>query len=249
MQQTALITGAARNIGKGITKTLLNAGYRCIAVDVDEQALRQAVAELGANQDHCLTYAADISDVEQIERLYAWLGENDMQLTALINNAAYESPVGVRDINHAELQRSFSTNLIGPFLLTSLVANGWIQNKATGSVVFTSSVHSQLIRTHALYSPSKAAIEMFVKEAAVELGAEGIRVNAVAPGPTEDTETLKPDYRVPLGYAQQPLDIAEAVKFLISDEARFITGQSLVVDGGFSLTHVHHWHKTGRLPA
>ena len=88
---------------------------------------------------------------------------------------------------------------------------------------------------------------MFVKEAALELAEYGIRVNAVAPGPTQDTPELKKDNRVPLGYYQQPKDIGECAYFLISENARFITGQSIVVDGGYSLAHTHHWMKNGRL--
>jgi NAD(P)-dependent dehydrogenase (short-subunit alcohol dehydrogenase family) len=248
MKEIALITGAARNIGKGIAKTLVGAGYQCILVDKDSVALREAFNELNGNEN-CFEYTADISDFEQIEQLHKWLRENHHSLTVLINNAAYESPVSIRDINPNEIKKSFQTNLEGPIYLTNLLVKDWLKNKTAGNIVFTSSVHSQIIRTRALYSSSKAAIEMFVKEAALELGESGIRVNAVAPGPTQDTEQLKPDFRVPLGYYQQPQDIGEAVKFLISKQARFITGQSLTVDGGYSLTHVHHWLKKGKLSA
>ena len=249
MKQSALITGAARNIGKGITKTLLEAGYQCILVDVDPDGLKETLNEFEANGNNCLEYVADISDIEQVKLLLLWLKDNNIQLTALVNNAAYESPVEVKAIDAYELKKTFETNLEGPFLLTSLVVNDWIAQGIAGNVVFTSSVHSQLIRTHALYSASKAAIEMFIKEAALELAENRIRVNAVAPGPTQDSKELIPDYRVPLGYYQQPKDIGEAVKFLISEQARFITGQSLIVDGGYSLAHVHHWLKKGNLTA
>lgn len=247
MKQTALITGAARNIGKGIASVLLESGYMCVLVDVNANSLKETANDLKKSGVNCMEYAADISDIEQIQKLHSWLQENDITLTALINNAAYESPVEVKAIDSQELRKTFATNLEGPFLLTSLVVNDWIRQGIAGNVVFTSSVHSQLIRTHGLYSASKAAIEMFIKEAALELGENRIRVNAVAPGPTQDTEELKPDFRVPLGYYQQPKDIGEAVKFLVSDEARFITGQSIIVDGGYSLAHVHHWLKKGNL--
>lgn len=245
MKQTALITGAARNIGKGITKVLLDAGYKCVLVDVNSDGLKETLNEFKG--EDCIEYVADISDVEQVQQMHTWLHDNGIMLTTLINNAAYESPVEVKAIDSHELRKTFATNLEGPFLLTSLVVNDWIKQGIAGNVVFTSSVHSQLIRTHGLYSASKAAIEMFIKEAALELGENNIRVNAVAPGPTQDTNELKPDFRVPLGYYQQPKDIGEAVKFLISDEARFITGQSLIVDGGYSLAHIHHWLKKGKV--
>ena len=100
---------------------------------------------------------------------------------------------------------------------------------------------------HPLYSSAKAATEMFMKEAALEFAANNIRVNAIAPGPVEDTAEPNPNKYVPMGYSQQPADIAECVNFLVSDKARYITGQTLVVDGGFSITHTHFWKNQGKL--
>jgi len=248
MKEVALITGAARNIGKGIAHVLLASGYECILVDKDEAALKQAATELRSGDAACHEYIADISDYEQIEKLLSWAEAQNLQITALINNAAYESPASVVDITPDELAKSFQTNLQGPFYMTSLIAKGWLQNKIRGNVIFISSVHGHLIRTHPLYSASKAAIEMFVKEASLEFAPYGIRFNAIAPGPTQDTPELKSDYRVPLGFYQQPQDIGEGVAFLLSEKARFITGQTLVIDGGFGTTHTHHWLKTGKLP-
>lgn len=247
MKQVVLITGAARNIGKGIANVLLKAGYHCILVDIDAEQLKQTVSELSVNGGKCCEYVADISKVEQIEKLIEWTKNEGLEATALVNNAAYESQVSVSDITPAELTKSFQTNLEGPFYISSLMANDWVEHGVRGGIVFTSSVHSHLIRTHSLYSASKAAIEMFVKEAALEFAEQGIRVNAVAPGPTQDTNELKPDYRVPLGYYQQPQDIGEGVAFLLSDKARFITGQTITIDGGYSLTHTHHWLNKGKL--
>ena len=247
MKQVALITGAARNIGKGIARNLLNAGYACIVVDIDEAALKQAASDLRSDSEECYEYVADISNYEQIDGLLSWATTKGLTITALVNNAAYESPVSVAEITPTELMKSFQTNLAGPFYMTSRVEQNWVQEGAQGNIVFISSVHSHLIRTHPLYSSSKAAIEMFIKEAALEFAEHGIRINAVAPGPTQDTPELHSDYRVPLGYYQQPEDIADGVAFLLSDKARCITGQTLIIDGGFGLTHVHHWLKKGKL--
>ena len=217
-------------------------------MDVDAAALKLAAADLQKGGRECHEYVADISNIEEVKKLVAWTHEKELQVTALVNNAAYESPVSVVDITAGELHKSFQTNLEGPFCLASLFAKEWIGRGVKGGIVFTSSVHSQIIRTHPLYSASKAAIEMFIKEAALEFGEYGIRVNAVAPGPTQDTPELKLDYRVPLGYYQQPQDIGEGVAFLLSEKARFITGQSIVIDGGYGLVHTHHWLKKGTLP-
>ncbi len=133
------------------------------------------------------------------------------------------------------------------FYLTSLFAKDWVQNKLKGNIVFISSTHSKVVRTHPMYSVSKAGIEMFVKESALELAKYGIKVNAVAPGIVVDSENPEPNNLVPLGVNQQPLDIGEVVEFLVSDKARFITGETVVVDGGFSLTHTHYWLRDKRL--
>lgn len=247
MNKTIIVTGAAKNIGKGILKTLIDAGYSCIAVDIDQAALTDTINALDAGE-RCQEYVLDVGNIDAINKFLDWLKNGQIHFIGLINNAAYESPVRVAEITPEELSKSFKTNLEGPLYLTSKIANEWISSDTKGNVLFTSSVHSQITRTHSLYSSSKAAIEMFVKEAALEFGKHGIRVNAVAPGPTQDTENLKADYRVPMGYYQQPEDIAKAVKFLLSDDARFITGQTLRVDGGFSLTFVHHWMNEGKLP-
>lgn len=147
-----------------------------------------------------------------------------------------------------EMDKSYKTNLIGPFYLTSLLAKKWIKDKVNGNIIFLSSTHSHIIRTHPLYSSSKAAIEMFMKESTLELAPYGIRVNAIAPGAVRDSAEPVADYRTPLGFCIQPQDIAEGVFFLLSDGARFITGQTLTIDGGYSITHTHHWLKNGHLP-
>lgn len=246
MKQVALITGAAQNIGKGTARVLLEEGYACILVDINGMALSEAEAELNGIGE-CYKYEADISSFEQLDQLLAWLREQKLIITALVNNVSYESQVSVSDITQGELVKTFQTNLGGPFYMTSNIIKSWVEHNISGGVVFTSSVHGRLIRTHPLYSASKAAIEMFVKEAALEFAEHNIRVNAVGPGPTQDTAELKPDYRVPLGYYQQPKDIGEGVAFLLSEKARFITGQTLIIDGGYGTAHVHHWLKKGKL--
>lgn len=248
MKELALITGAAKNIGKGIANTLFLDGYDCILVDKDEEALKKVSTDFKEKfpDSNCYEYIADISNPAELEGMTSWINYNGYKITALINNAAYESENIVTNLNYEEITKTNSTNISGPFYLTSLIVRDWIDRKTKGRIVFISSTHSKIIRTHPLYSASKAAIEMFVTEAGLELAEYGIRVNAVAPGPTQDTEELKIDTRVPLGYYQQPKDIGEAVVFLLSEKSRFITGQSIVVDGGYSLAHTHHWLKNGK---
>lgn len=243
MTKTAIITGAARNIGKGIAKGLLEVGFSCILLDRDEAALKQTADEL-SSYGQCQKYTLDIVDTNGIDNFIKWLIEQNPDVSLLVNNVGYESEANVRSLTAAEIKTSLDTNLVGPFYLTSKVSE---LINTEGNVVFVTSTHSSIIRMHPLYSSSKAAVEMFMKEAALELAMKNVRVNAVAPGPVIDNSELQPNKYVPLGYSQQPRDIAEAVKFIISDNARFITGQTITVDGGFSIAHTHYWKSQDKL--
>ena len=242
--KTAIITGAAQNIGKGIAKTLLGQGYVCILIDNNSEQLKKTVNELG---DNAKPYEADISDMAQLERFVDWLDKEGHEVSVLVNNAVYGSTKTLLELTSEEILKSNQTNLDGPFYLTTLVTKKWSDNRRPGNVIFISSTHGKVIRTYPLYSSAKASIEMFVKEAALELAALNIRVNAVAPGVVKDMPEAAVNDLIPTGVSQQPQDIGEAVAFLISDKARFITGQTLTVDGGFSLTHTHYFLKNNKL--
>lgn len=245
MNRIVLITGAARNIGKGIAKTLLAEGYTCILGDKDKNELHKTFTEL-TSFGKCYEYVLDLSDFEQIEKMQKWLQKAGLVVNNLVNNAAFESQQNILDFKPEEITKSNATNLAGPFYLSSLFAKNLVKKGLKGNLIFITSTHSQVIRTHPLYSSAKAAIEMFVKESALELAPHGIRVNAVAPGAVQESAKLLPDERVPLGVQQQPQDIGEGVAFLLSEKARFITGQTLVIDGGFSIAHTHYWQKRGK---
>lgn len=230
-----IVTGAGRNIGKGIVKVFIENGYDCIAIDKDEKLLEDLTNEL--DSDKIKPCVLDISNTEALQAFISWINNNNIEVDALINNAGIEEDVSLLELTPEVIGDVVAANISGPFYLTSQI----VKNMKKGSVVFISSVHSQVIRTHPIYSSTKAAIEMFVKEAAIEVADKGIRVNAVAPGPVKDTKHLKQNKYVPTGNFLQPKDIANTVKFLVSDESKNITGTTIVVDGGFSLTHTHYW--------
>lgn len=246
MPHTAVITGAAQNIGKGIATSLLKAGYTCVLLDKNEVMLRETAKEL-ESAGKCHEYVLDITDIKGIDKFCDWLREQSLAVDTLINNVGYSNGESVLGLTPEQTRLSNQTNLEGPFYLTSLLTKAMVERKAKGNVIFISSVHSKVVRTQPMYSAAKAAIEMFVKESALELAQYGIRVNAVAPGPVVDTDSLQTNKYVPLGHYVQPQDIGESVAFLISDKARFITGQTLIVDGGFTIAHTHHWIKKGDL--
>jgi NAD(P)-dependent dehydrogenase (short-subunit alcohol dehydrogenase family) len=233
-------------VGKGIAESLLKAGYACVLVDKNESQLHSTFNSLQAIGT-CYEYKLDITHTEAIKQFVEWLKDQSLQVNVLVNNIGYDSSETVLELTPEQMELSNQINLVGPFYLTSLIVREWVDNKIKGSVIFISSTHSKVIRTHPLYSVAKAGLEMFVKEAALELSTHGVRVNAVAPGVVVDTEIPDKNKFVPLGTNQQPVDIGEAVAFMVSDKARFITGETLVVDGGFSLTHTHYWTKNSVL--
>jgi NAD(P)-dependent dehydrogenase (short-subunit alcohol dehydrogenase family) len=245
MKNVAVVTGAAKNIGKGMAHSMLEAGDICILLDKDEAALNATSSELG-HTDSSFQYVIDIGDSSSIDRFMEWLKEKQLQVNVLINNVGFESEDSLLSLSLNSIITSNKVNLEGTFYLTSLLAKLMVEQKQ-GNIIFITSTHSQVVRTHPLYSSAKAATEMFMKESALELAPHNIRVNAVSPGVVEDTSTPNPSKYMPLGFNQQPQDIANSVDFLLSDKARFITGQTIVVDGGFSIAHTHHWIKQDKL--
>ncbi|MCH7641539.1 SDR family oxidoreductase, partial [Patescibacteria group bacterium] len=166
----------------------------------------------------------------------------------LVNNVGVNAEGGILDTTNQGALRVFNTNLIGPFFLTQRVAKEMVERKIRGSILFTSSVHGKITQLRPAYTATKAALEMLVCDIALELAEYGIRVNAVAPGAIAIRgEKDKATRHVPLGYRGVPQDIANAMVFLASEKGSYITGQTLTVDGGFSLAHTHYWIKKGVL--
>jgi 3-oxoacyl-[acyl-carrier protein] reductase len=233
--KTALVTGGSRGIGRAIALELARAGatvtlsYRSGKDDAEEVA-----REAGAT-----TVQADVSDPEQAKRLVEAAGELDI----LVNNAGVTRDGLIARMSDEDWQVVLDTNLNGVFHTCRAAARGMMKRRS-GSVVNISSVvglHGNPGQTN--YSASKAGIIGFTKAFARELGNRGVRANVVAPGyvDTRLTDVIAEEMKqlmlanTPLGRFGQPEDIAGAVRFLCSDEASFITGEVLLVDGGLGM--------------
>lgn len=244
--QIAIITGGARGIGRGIALAMAQAGADIVLADVDEEGMNETERMIIAIGRACLSVRTDIQDIEQGHRLVEVVLQHFGTIDILVNNAGINTP-GARkilEISPDAYDRVLQTNLRGPFFLAQGVAQAMIERKTPGSLLFTSSTHARIISMQPAYSASKAAIEMLVREIALDLAEYHIRVNAVAPGWIAirgQTERTNPF--IPLGYTGVPEDVAHAMVFLASKYASYITGQTLTVDGGFSLTHAPHWFK------
>jgi 3-oxoacyl-[acyl-carrier protein] reductase len=237
--KVALVTGGSRGIGAAISRELAKAGAK---VALNYRAGQEAADEV-AGEIRGLAVRADVSKPEEvqalIERVEGELGDID----ALVNNAGVTRDTLIARMTDDDWQTVIDTNLRGTFNTSRAVSRKMLRRRA-GSIVNLSSV----VGVHgnpgqANYAASKAGIIGLTKALARELGSRGVRVNAIAPGyiSTELTDVLNDEQRglilqnTPLGRLGEPEDVARAVRFLCSDEAAFITGEVLLVDGGLGM--------------
>ena len=237
--KTALITGAARGIGLATAKRFLADGWRVALLDIDGATLTPAVAALGA-PDRALALICDVALPDQVEAAAAQVKQRFGRLDALVNNAGHAVFKPALDTTLAEFQRTMDVNLAGPFLLAK--ASVPLMRKGASIVNITSISGLRASALRIAYGTSKAALAHLTRQLALELSVLGIRVNAVAPGPVDTamakavhSPAIRADYHdaIPLGRYGLEEEIAEAVFFLCSERASYITGQTLAVDGGF----------------
>jgi 3-oxoacyl-[acyl-carrier protein] reductase len=231
----ALVTGGSRGIGRAIVGVLSAAGA---SVTLSYRSGREE-AEQVASESGARAVQADVSDADQARALVEEAGELDI----LVNNAGVTRDGLIARMPDADWETVLDTNLGGTFFTCRAVARGMMRRRS-GSIVNVTSVvglHGNSGQTN--YAASKAGIIGLTKSLARELGSRGVRVNAVAPGyvDTRLTQELPEELRqlmlanTPLGRLGDPQDIAGAVRFLCSDEASFITGEVLLVDGGLGM--------------
>ncbi len=238
--KTVLITGASGGIGAGIARELATAGYNlAITYNKNKESAEKLCAELPSAQ----VFQCDISSFDSVEKLYTDVIAAFGRIDAVVNNAGTAFTGLVQDMTEAEILHLINTDLNGVIYSTKFAAKHMVKNHS-GVIVNISSIWGVVgASCEAVYSAAKGGVVTFTKAMAKELGFSGIRVNCVSPGviktpmldryTAEDLQALADE--TPLGRTGSPEDVAKAVKFLISDDASFITGQNLIVDGGISL--------------
>lgn len=247
----ALITGASRGIGREIALELARRGYRVAVnyyndpqpvVDAAIAEIRAVASQIGGREAgavEVLPVQADIRSSAQVAAMFEKVIAAFGRLDLLVNNAGVQTFKPLLDVTEEEWDLVIDTNLKGCFLCTQQ-AGRYMKDHGGGVIVNLGSGCNKLAFPRLVaYTASKGGIEMFTKEAAVELGPYGIRVNCIAPGSIESerTRTEDPDYAgtwsklTPLGRVGTAADIAPTVAFLASPDAAFISGQTIWVDG------------------
>ncbi len=240
--KTAIVTGAGQGIGLKICEMLAREGARVILNDVDESLCNAAASSIQNKYGTCKAMAGDSSDPAFIHSIVDTCVSSWGMLDIAIANAGITLYGEFSSYPVADFDRVMEVNLRGTFFLAQAASNQMKQQASGGSLLFTSSVTGhQAHKNLAAYGMSKAAIEMLAKNLVEELSTSRINVNTIAPGATLTERTLlDPSYTetwsriTPMGRPATVDDIGHAALFLVSDKARHITGQSLIIDGGWT---------------
>ncbi|WP_216892237.1 SDR family NAD(P)-dependent oxidoreductase [Nocardia alni] len=231
----AVVTGAGRGIGAAISRRLSKDGFTVVAVDLDGEAAERIAREIDG-----IPAQLDITDATAAAELSASLPRVD----ALVNNAGIFPPAPIASVSAEQFRKVMDVNVVGTLVMTQAMLPQ-LTAAPGAAVVNIASIAAKVVTAGtAAYSPSKAAVVSLTKLCAVELANLGIRFNAIAPGgvATEGTAAVSADEErearfnavVPLGRRARPEDIADAVPYFLSADARYVTGQVLYVDGGLT---------------
>jgi glucose 1-dehydrogenase len=248
--RVAIVTGAGQGIGFAIAQRLSREGTRVVLGDVDAAAVRRSARQIAREGGRAIAVHVDVrrcgSVVRFVNRAEARCGRVDI----LVNNAAVQPVHDFFQVTERAWDEVLDVNLRGPFLLSQEVARRWVAAKRRGVIINLASTNSVVARADMVpYAASKGGIAMLTRAMAVALAPHGIRAVAVAPG-TIDTPNTRPALRdaarrrrilarTPIGRIGTPADIAGVVAFLASDDASYMTGTTVFVDGGrLALGHV-----------
>jgi len=240
--KTAIVTGAARGIGLATTKLFLEEGRRVAMIDRDAEALKAAASDLA----DVLPVICDVSSPDQVDDMAKQLEAAFGRVDALVNNAGVADFGPMEQTDFQRWRTVMATNLDGVFLCSQRLIPAL--KKTRGAIVNIASISGLRASTLRIaYGTSKAAVIHLTQQQAAELGEFGVRANCVAPGPVNTKLALAvhtPDIRaayhdaIPLNRYGSEQEIAEAIVFLSSDKASYISGQLLCVDGGFQSTGI-----------
>jgi NAD(P)-dependent dehydrogenase (short-subunit alcohol dehydrogenase family) len=244
--QVAVVTGAAHNIGRAIARTFAAEGANVLVVDIQDGPGETVAAEIRARGGEAAFFHADVGTHAGNRAMVEAAVERYGTVTILVNNAHWEKRGSVEELDEEGWDRSFAVLLKGPYL-ASKYAIPHMRKAGGGSIVHISSVHGfQVTPAYPTYETAKAALMQLTRQMALDLGRDNIRVNAIAPGAIPSDEMIAANEHDPIWVERNrmfnvlPLigraeDIAQGALYLCSSQGRFITGHTLVIDGGWLL--------------
>jgi 3-oxoacyl-[acyl-carrier protein] reductase len=244
-EKAVIVTGAAQGIGRTIAEQFLLQGANVLIFDLDAELAAETARQLAPSGEMVVSVGGDVSQREDVHRAVQTCIERFGRLDVMVAHAGIAAATPLLEIDDASWQRIMDVNLTGVFLCTQEAGRVMAQSDG-GAIVVTASTNAFWVESNlAHYNTSKGGVVAFVRSAAIDLARYGIRVNAVAPGVvrtristwvTEDP-VLAADYlkHIPLNRFAETIDVAKVVLFLASSDSAYITGQTIVLDGGQTL--------------
>jgi meso-butanediol dehydrogenase/(S,S)-butanediol dehydrogenase/diacetyl reductase len=240
---TALISGAARGIGLAVAQQLAMAGANTVLVDIDEEAAEEAARKIRNLGFRATSIRCDVTDPDDVRNAVTIAGSEQGRLDYVVSNVGIALEASFEELSLEEWNFQIGASLTGSFLLLQAATPHLISSPIGGRVVLIGSVNGMTGFGHEAYSAAKAGLANLMQNLAVRLGTHGVRVNMVSPATIltevwQERVATDPDLlarmsaHYPLGRLGRPEDVANAVGFLLSDEAAWITGVVLPVDGG-----------------
>ena len=236
--QVAIVTGAGRNIGEQIAHLLSSEGARIAIVDLDKERGSAVAAEISEAGGDAAAFVADVSKSEDVKNLVSGVVERFGRVDILVNNVAISDNRNILEITEEEWDHTIAVTLKSPFLMTKYVATLMVEQGDGGKIVNIGSTSGHRGRARAVaYASAKGGVANLTRSSAFQLAKYGIRINTVSPNKTgspvgrADVDPNRPITNL-ADRPGEPIDTARAVLFLVSDEASFIYGQDLFVDGG-----------------
>ncbi len=241
--RVAIVTGAGQGMGRGIAKCLAGAGANIVVAEYEAERIAPALTEIEALGVDCLGVPTDVSKARDVKQAVQQTLERFGKVDILVNNAGRVVIKSMVEQTEEDWDRVLDTNLKGVFLCCREVLPHMISRKRGAIVNIASIAAFHTTVPHVPYAASKAGVVALTRDLAYEVGPLGIRVNAIAPGPVQTgmTRAIPEEQRpasipkILLGRIGQPEDIGQAVMFLVSDAASYITGTTLRVSGGTDL--------------